>query len=124
MLVNKYGLGLQELVASSNKRYLSSLRASSELVGAELDRANFQPPITFRHSGNKGVMDKKIQYDANNANIKGLVKYLKAPDRRLILRAKNTSSWMTVRSTMVTITVLGATEFCDFLCTHYDFPPP
>ena len=59
------------------------------------------------------------------AKLKGLVKDLKALDRRLIIRAKNTGSFLTVRVTIVTGTVLAATEFCDFLCTSYDgtLPP-
>ena len=45
----------------------------------------------------------------NEAKIKGLVEDLESPDRRLITRAKNTGSLMTVWGTTVTGTVLSAT---------------
>ena len=54
---------------------------------------------------------------ANNAKLKGLVDDLEANDRRLILLTKNTGSWLIVRGTTVTGTLLAATDFCDFLCT-------
>ena len=60
-------------------------------------------PMVERRDG------KKIQDDANDARIKVLVKDLEALDRRLILHIKNTGSWLTVRCTTVTGTVLGAT---------------
>ena len=37
---------------------------------------------------------------------------------------QNTGSWLTVRGTTVTGTVLTAMEFCDFLCACYDVTPP
>ena len=52
---------------------------------------------------------EKIWDDANDSNIKDLVKDLKSYDCRLILSSKNTSFWMKARFTMVTSTVLVAT---------------
>ena len=52
--------------------------------------------------------DEKIQDDSNDAKLKELINYLKAPDRRLILRAKNTGSWMNVLDTTLTGNFLGA----------------
>ena len=57
---------------------------------------------------------QKIQDDDNDAKLKVLVEYIKAPDRRLVLSTKNTGSCLTVRGSTVTDTVLGATEFLDF----------
>ena len=68
----------------------------------------------------------KIWDDANEDKLKGLVKDLEATDRRLILRAKNTGSWLTVQDTKVTGTVLASKKFHDFLYAHYGviYPPP
>ena len=52
---------------------------------------------------------KNIQCDANNAKLRGQVKNLESSDCHLILCAKQTSSWLTVRGTTVTGTVLAAT---------------
>ena len=49
---------------------------------------------------------KKNQYDANEATLKGLVGDLLGIDRHLILQAKNTGSWMSIRNTMVSGTLL------------------
>ena len=67
---------------------------------------------------------KTIRDDANDANIRGLVNNLKAPDLHRILCAKHTGSWMTVQSTTVTGTVLSATDFCDYLCSRHNVIPP
>ena len=60
------------------------------------------------HSG------QKIRDDTNEAKLKSLVKYLKANDLSLTLRAKNIDYWLNVRGTTVTGTVLEAMEYCDF----------
>ena len=60
---------------------------------------------------------QKIQDDANDAKLKGLVQDLEAPDHRLILRAKITGSWLTVWGTVVTGTLLAAIFFLFFVCT-------
>ena len=122
--VNKYVLGLQEPVSSSNKKYLSLLCASSELIGAvtrasECSTSNH--PLSLREERRDR---KKIWDDFNNVKLKGLVQYLKAPDRHLILCSKKTVSWLTVRGTTVIDAALAATEFCDFLCAPYDVTPP
>ena len=48
----------------------------------------------------------KSRDDTNKAKLKGIVKYLESLDRHLILRAKNTGSWLNVWGTTVTGTVL------------------
>ena len=67
---------------------------------------------------------EKIRDDAINAKFKVLVNDLEEPDHRILLRAKNTGSWLTVWGTTVTGTVLAAIYFCDFLCARYDVTPP
>ena len=47
--------------------------------------------------------------DANDARLKELVKDIEASDRRLVLLAKNTGSWLNVRGTTVNGTVLATT---------------
>ena len=59
---------------------------------------------------------QKIQDDANNAKLKGLIYDHKSPGGRLVLRAKNTGSWLTAQGSTVTGIVLAATEFRYFLC--------
>ena len=66
----------------------------------------------------------KIQDDANDVKPKGLDDKLEASDRRLILRAKNASSYVTVQGTIVTGTVFAATEFCDFFVHVVMLHPP
>ena len=83
----------------------------------------------FNHwspSGSHGrnLVYTKIRYDTNDSKLKGLVKLIKSNSHCFILHAKNIGSWLTVRSTTVTTTVLAATSFRDFLCARYDFTPP
>ena len=63
------------------------------------------------------------RYDTNDTTLKVLAGDLKGADRRLILWAKNTGAWMTIRSTVVIGTVFPATEFRNFLCTSYNDTP-
>ena len=57
---------------------------------------------------------KKIRDDAKNLKLVVLFMELKATDRRLIIRAKNTGYWMTVWGTILTGIVIVAMEFCNF----------
>ena len=66
----------------------------------------------------------KIRDDANKAKLKGLVKDLKALNRHLIIRAKNTGSWMAIQVTIITDTVLAAADFLDFCVKVMILPPP
>ena len=52
---------------------------------------------------------QKIQDNNNDAKLEGPVVYFEAPDRFLNLRTKNTYSWLAVRGTTVTGTLLAAT---------------
>ena len=66
---------------------------------------------------------QKIRYDANVTKLGGIFKNLKELDRRLILHAKHTGFWMTVRGTTIAGVVLVDTEFSDLLCAHYNITP-
>ena len=59
----------------------------------------------------------------NKTKLKGLVWYLKVPNRRLILQVKNTGVWMNIRCTIVSGTLLSATESWYFLCASYNISP-
>ena len=60
---------------------------------------------------------------ANETKLKGLVRYLKCTNMRLILQANITGAWMSVRGTTVSGKLLSATEFWDFLCACYNISP-
>ena len=65
----------------------------------------------------------KIRYDTNDAKLKGLADDPETLDRRFILRAKNTGSWLIVWGTKLTGTVSAATKFCGCLCENYVVTP-
>ena len=93
MLVNKSGPDLQDPVTSANHKYLSLNRVIYKLIGA------FKIEIILHlqlASGAHGInlWWTKISDDTNEAKLKGLVKYLEALDRHLILCAKkNVCDW-------------------------------
>ena len=60
---------------------------------------------------------------AHKSRLKGLVNDIKGTDKRLLLRAKRTGDWLSVRRTTVSGTVLSDTEFRDFLCARYNVSP-
>ena len=64
-----------------------------------------------REERNEG---QKIQDDINDAKLKELVAELDTLGHLLILHAKNTGARLNICSTMLTSTVLAATEFRDF----------
>ena len=66
---------------------------------------------------------EKIWNDVNKTNLGGIAKNLQSPDRRLVLCAKHTVSYMTIRDTKVSGTLLADTEICDFLCERYNVTP-
>ena len=66
---------------------------------------------------------KKYQDIAHKSRLEVLVWDIKGNDKRLLLRAKSTGAWMSVRGTIVSGTALSATESQDFLCARYNFSP-
>ena len=73
ILLKKSSLGLQDLLTSDDKKYLSLICASSELI------ASIPGERKFSTSGRLLVLREetrdrqKIWYDANDAKLKGLV---------------------------------------------------
>ena len=57
---------------------------------------------------------KKDQDTVYKTKLKGLVRDLKGTNKRLILRAKSTGTWLSVCSTTGSGTVLSSTGFRDF----------
>ena len=85
---------------------------------SELSDANHLQSIREYRSNRQ-----KKWYDANDTKLGGLVENLKSSDRRSTLYAKKTDSWMTLKGTTVTSTVLAATDFVIF-CAHVMMLPP
>ena len=56
----------------------------------------------------------KDWYDANGKILRIIVSNQCALKKRLLLCANHTRSWLSVRCTMVTVTILAAMEFRDF----------
>ena len=123
MLVNKYGLGLQDPVTSTNKKYLSLIRAISDLIGAVMGAIAFSTANHLLALREEIRDEKKTRDDSNGTKLKELVYDLKAPVHHLILRYKKRGSWPTLWGNTVTGTVIAAAEFRDFLCARYDVTP-
>ena len=123
MPVKKYDLGLLNPLTSANKKYLSSQRASTELiryVTGEGKFSNSNHLLVLREE----MRDRQKNWDdTNDARLKGLVGDLLGFYWHLILCAKNTGTWLNIRCTAVTGTVMLATEIRDFLCAHYNVIP-
>ena len=118
MPVKKYDLGLLNPLTSANKKYLSSQRASTELiryVTGEGKFSNANHLLVLRDERRDG---QKIHDDTNDAKLKYLVTDLDSADQLVILRAKNTGAWLNVQVTMLTGTILAATLFWWFLCAR------
>ena len=59
--------------------------------------------------------DKKREQDtANDVKLQGIVSHQCTTKKRLLLGAKHTGAWLSVRGNTVTGTVIAATEFRDF----------
>ena len=68
--------------------------------------------------------DRKESWDvAYESKLKGVVNNIKVRDKHILLRSKSTGSWMRVRGTTVSGTLLSATEFRDFLSARYNVSP-
>ena len=55
--------------------------------------------------------------------LKGLVRDLKVINKHLIIRAKSTGVWMSVRRITFSGTLLSSTKFRDLLCVRYNVSP-
>ena len=116
-------LVLLNLVMSAQNKCLRSTQGSSEQVrvvtgGGSFSNANHLWTLSEDQHDGKKAWDIVYEY-----RLKGLVRDLKGTDKRLLLRAKGTGAWLIVCSTIVSGTVLSATEFRDFLCDRYSASP-
>ena len=122
-LLSGFRLGLLNPVTIENEKYLSSQRASVELIrdmtggGVFYNADHLLVLREERRDGQKNLID------ANEVTLKGLVGDLIGNDWRLILRAKDTGACLNVCFTTETGTVLSAIEFRYFLCAHYNVTP-
>ena len=78
--------------------------------------------ITSRRSKGIGVMVKN-RYIANDAKPHGITSSQGATEKHLFLHAKQMGAWLSIWGTMVTGTVLTATYFRAFKCSHYNIKP-
>ena len=83
----------------AKEKYLSSQWESAELIRAVTGGGAFSNADHLRTLGEESRDGQKDRDVANETKLKGLVRYLKGTDRRLILRAKSTGAWMSVRDT-------------------------
>ena len=121
MPIKKAGLGLLNPVTSDKGEYLSSQRVSTELIRAVTEGGSFSNADHLL-AGESRDRQKNLD-DANKKKLRGLVRYLKGANRRLILRAKNICAWLSSHSTMVLGTVLSATQFWYFYAHAKIFTP-
>ena len=114
MPVKESGLGILNPVTSAQKNYLSSTRGSAELVRDVTGRGAFSDADHLRTLSEKQRDGKKYQNVVYKSRLKGFVINLKGADKRLFLRAKITSAYLSIHGTTVSGTVLTATEFWIF----------
>ena len=120
MTVKKAGPGLLNPVTSSQEKYLSSTRGSTELVRAMTGGEAFYNADHLRTLSEEQRDGKKSQDIVYESRLKVLVRDLKVTYKRLLLCAKITGAWLRVCGTTVSGTVLSDTKFRDFLCARYN----
>ena len=114
MPVTKAGLELLNPVTSAQEKYLSSSQGSTELTRAVTGGGGFSDADHLRTLSEERRDRKEARDVAYESRLKGLVSDVKGFDKQLLLRAKITGTWMSVRGTSVSGTVLFATESWDF----------
>ena len=94
MKVKKYGLGILNPVTSVNDKYLSSQRASAELIRGMTGAGEFFNAYHLLFLRKERRDGQKKRDDANDAKLKGLFGDPIGTNRRLILRTKNKGPWL------------------------------
>ena len=107
--VNKSGLGLQNYVTSAAEKYTSLLRAICKMIGAVMGDREFSTADHIREIKEERQYGKKYRDELNGTKLRGIVSDQGNSKKRLLLRAKHTSSWMSVWGTTVTGTVFDET---------------
>ena len=123
MPVRKSRLRILNIVMSSQEKYLSSMQGRAGLIRAVTGGGGFSNADHLRTLSQERRDGKESWEVAYESILKGLVSDLKGTDKRLLIRAKGTSEWLSVRGNTVSGTVLSATEFRDFLCACYNVSP-
>ena len=91
------------------------LREICKLVGAVIGEHEFSTADHIQAIKGDRRYGRKYWYVANdNAKLQGISINQFAFKKRLFLCTKHTGTWLIVWGTMVTITVIAATEFRDF----------
>ena len=94
---------------SAQEKYSSSQRGSTELVWAVTGGGAFSNADHLRTIGEERRDGKKDRDAAYKTNLNGLVRDLKGTNNPLILCAKSTGAWSSLRGNTVSGTVLSAT---------------
>ena len=109
---------------SVEEKYTSFLDASCDLIGAITVKREFSATDHILVVKEENWDEKKYQDGANDAKLQGIFSNQGAFEKRLFLHANHTGSLLRVWGTTVTVIVLTATEFRDFLCACYNANPP
>ena len=86
--IKKGGLGLQNLLTSSDEKSPSLQLSSTEPIRIMKGENEFSTTDNLQEVKEERSDDRKIQDDVNKEKLEGIVETLDAFDRRLFLRAK------------------------------------
>ena len=86
--IKKGGLGLQNLLTSSDEKSPSLQLSSTEPIRIMKGESEFSTTDNLQEVKEERSDDRKIQDDVNKEKLEGIVETLDAFDRRLFLRAK------------------------------------
>ena len=111
MPFNKSVLCLQNTMMSKGKK--------SRTCNVGASTADHVRAVREEHSGGQKPRDA-----ANKIKLEENVQYCNRLERRNLLHAKSTVSFLLARGTTVTGTVLSGMDFCDFICAQYKLAPP
>ena len=123
MPVKKSGLGLQDLVTSSNDKYLSLICTSRDLIGSLAGESEFSTTYNLQAVKEERCGGKKSS-DVNDIKLEVIFNHIPTLERSLFIHAKDMGSCLTVWGTTVTGKLLAVTEFCGFFFTRSDVTPP
>ena len=116
-------LGLLNKLTLAKAKYLSSQQGSAELIRSVMGGGEFSNAEHLRTLGEERRDGQKYREVTNETKLRGLVLYLKGTNMCLLLQAKGTGAWLSVRGNTVAGTVLSAEDFRDFLCASYNVFP-
>ena len=124
MLVKKASMGLLNPVTSAQEKYLQYQQGSAELVRAVTGGGLFLNADHLRTLMEERRDGKKNRDAVYESNLKGLVINIESTDKRLLIHAKITGAWLSIRGTTVSGAVVSATEFVVFSSERRKPSPP